>query len=278
MRAGWCSTVNPFNGVETRVSLARDDVAGFVFWTRFATPMLPRLAELDTGGYPYCFHVTINGYGRDFEARNPAASRATDAFRALAGRISPSGVIWRYDPIIFSSTTDPDWHVRNFERLARSLAGHTRRCYFSFLDVYGKTKRNLVALEKRGGPALDAVDPIATRHSQLATRLRDIAETHGMRLYACCEDSVLAGGIHKGRCIDPELLGIEQRYPAKPTREQCGCVESVDIGAYDTCRFGCVDTATRPTATTRRSGRSTARIATRPRSARRKQNALRLFV
>ncbi|NEP77242.1 MAG: DUF1848 domain-containing protein [Okeania sp. SIO3B3] len=26
---------------------------------------------------------------------------------------------------------------------------------------------------------------------------------------------------------------------AAPTREECGCVESVDIGIYDTCVFGC---------------------------------------
>ena len=26
---------------------------------------------------------------------------------------------------------------------------------------------------------------------------------------------------------------------AAPTREECGCVESVDIGIYDTCGFGC---------------------------------------
>ena len=26
----------------------------------------------------------------------------------------------------------------------------------------------------------------------------------------------------------------------RPTREGCGCTESIDIGAYDTCQAGCI--------------------------------------
>ena len=29
-------------------------------------------------------------------------------------------------------------------------------------------------------------------------------------------------------------------YREKPTRQECGCTESTDIGAYDTCPHGCV--------------------------------------
>jgi DNA repair photolyase len=30
------------------------------------------------------------------------------------------------------------------------------------------------------------------------------------------------------------------KYKAKPTRQECGCTQSSDIGAYDTCPHGCV--------------------------------------
>jgi len=30
------------------------------------------------------------------------------------------------------------------------------------------------------------------------------------------------------------------QYKEKPTRKECGCTESTDIGTYDTCPHGCV--------------------------------------
>jgi hypothetical protein len=71
--------------------------------------------------------------------------------------------------------------------------------------------------------------------------MRDIAAAYGIKMHACCEDAVTGGAIEKAHCVDAERFG-EDVCGAKPapTREQCGCVQSVDIGAYDTCRFGCV--------------------------------------
>ena len=40
--------------------------------------------------------------------------------------------------------------------------------------------------------------------------------------------------------INPAITGNPfLALRAEPTREACGCVSSVDIGAYDTCLFGC---------------------------------------
>ncbi|MEE9274918.1 MAG: DUF1848 family protein, partial [bacterium] len=43
---------------------------------------------------------------------------------------------------------------------------------------------------------------------------------------------------------DSELIGriapSAERLPLRPTREECGCAASRDIGAYDTCPHGCV--------------------------------------
>jgi hypothetical protein len=69
--------------------------------------------------------------------------------------------------------------------------------------------------------------------------LKDIAATHGITLYSCCEDAVLGTGVEKAHCVDLELLRTDLALKAHPTRQECGCVESVDIGAYDTCGFDC---------------------------------------
>ena len=52
-------------------------------------------------------------------------------------------------------------------------------------------------------------------------------------------------GIKKGKCIDDklisEIIGYEVKAKKDDTqREVCGCVKSVDIGQYNTCRHHCL--------------------------------------
>jgi hypothetical protein len=234
VRAGYCEWINPFGGQIQRVSLAPEDCAGIVFWTRYPAPILAGLTELRARGHRFYFHVTINGYGKPLEARNPALEKALRAFRALAEAISPRLALWRYDPILLSEATGPEYHVENFSRLARALAGYTERCYFSFADFYGKTRRNLA----RAG--VECAEPELETKAALVSNLKSIAAAHGIALYCCCEDALLATGVRKAHCVDLELFGGGPALAPRPTRAECGCLESVDIGAYDTCGFDCL--------------------------------------
>ena len=233
VRAGYCEWINPFGGQIQRVSLAPEDCAGIVFWTRYPAPMLAGLDELRARGHRFYFHVTINGYGKPLEARNPSLEKALGAFRALSDAVSPRLALWRYDPILLSEATGPEFHFENFSRLARQLDGHTERCYFSFADFYGKTRRNLA----RAG--VEWAEPELETKVALVSNLKSIAAAHGIALYSCCEDALLATGVRKAHCVDLELIGGGPALKPRPTRAECGCLESVDIGAYDTCGFDC---------------------------------------
>ena len=52
LRAGYCKMVNAWNRNQTiRVSLARKDVDGFIFWTKNIGPFVDHLSEIADGGY-----------------------------------------------------------------------------------------------------------------------------------------------------------------------------------------------------------------------------------
>ena len=52
-------------------------------------------------------------------------------------------------------------------------------------------------------------------------------------------------GIEHGRCIDhviiEELLGVKiEASKDKNQRKECGCIQSIDIGEYNTCGHNCL--------------------------------------
>jgi hypothetical protein len=242
LQAGFCHWINPYGGQVKRVSLRPEDCLAIVFWTRNPAPLLPHLPALRSAGYHCYFHYTINGYPRAIESHNPPLGAAVDTFRRLAATMAPDLVHWRYDPIVLSDATPADYHLARFAALARHLEGHTRRCYFSFVDFYGKTERNLRRVERDHDVRFSRPDLGEQR--QLTRRLREIAAAHGIALYSCCNDGLVGEGVERSRCIDLDTIALLRpdlplAVRAAPTRQDCGCVECDDIGAYDTCAFGC---------------------------------------
>ena len=238
LKAGFCRVTNPYGGKPGIVSLKPGDVDGFVFWTRNPGPFTPALKQLKARGLPFVVQFTVTGYPRALEAGVQKNERAAAQFKSLARKFGPRAAVWRYDPVVLTTITPPDWHRENFARLARSLAGATDEVVVSLMDDYRKTRRNLGgAAATHGFDRLPAPENIKTFMRELSA----IAGKHGMRMTACTEPGL---GIPAARCIDAARLsaiaGRPVRSRERGNRPGCLCAESRDIGAYDSCAQGCV--------------------------------------
>lgn len=242
LEAGWCLVRNPYGGKDYRVSLDPADVDGFVFWTRNSRPFEAVLEQVAERNISFYVQYTLTGLPRALERSVVQPEKAVEAIHDLAARFGPSAVVWRYDPVLFTSLTPPDWHLETFGRLAEALHGTVDEVVVSCAQIYRKSARNLDAAARRHG--FTWRDPEDAEKQNLLSAIAAIARGRGMRPTLCSQPALLASGIDPARCIDAERL---QRVSGKPlkTREKgnrpgCLCAESRDIGAYDTCPHGCV--------------------------------------
>lgn len=236
LKEGYVYVQNPFNAKQiSKVDLNPKVVDCFVFWTKNAEPMLSRLDEMKD--YNYYFQFTITGYGNDVERGIIDKKVIIESFKDLCKKIGKERVILRYDPILLSKKYTIERHTILFERLCSQLSGYTQKCVISFVDLYKKTERNTKMLNMKP-ITIDDIRRIAEEFSK-------IASIYDIKLETCSESVDLSEfGIKKGKCIDDELiekiLGCKLKIEKDKTqRDVCGCVASVDIGQYNTCRHHC---------------------------------------
>lgn len=237
IKEGFVYVRNPMNAQQvSRIELSPEVVDCIVFWTKNPKPMLDRLDELSA--YHYYFQFTLTGYGKDIERNIPhKKEKMIPVFRQLAEKIGEKRVIWRYDPILFTKIYTPEYHLKAFEQIASALKGYTKRCVISFVDIYAKNKKSMETL---GSYSLEE-----SLLKEFAKKIAEIAKENGMTVGSCAESIDLDEcGIAHNCCIDKALIesiiGCRLKVGKdKNQRPECGCVESVEIGTYDTCKNGC---------------------------------------
>ena len=229
---------NPMNYHSvSQINLSPNVVDCIVFWSKNPKPMFKYLDEIEDK-YKFYFQYTINAYENDMEPYLPSLDKRLESFIYLSNKYGKEKVIWRYDPIVITPKYNLEWHINRFEYIASKLKNCTNNCVFSFLDIYDKNRNNLSKLK---------IQEI-TRDTmiEIAQKIKPIADKNGIELRTCSEDIDLVDlGIKKSCCIDPNLISkiVDCRIKAtkdKNQRASCGCVESIDIGQYNTCKHGCV--------------------------------------
>lgn len=248
VRAGSFVRINPFNPSQRAdVSLKPEDVDAFVFWTKNPAPFFDYLDYLDDAGYAYYFQFTLNDYPHVFEPGLPDVNERIGSFIKLSDRIGPERILWRYDPIILSSATPIQYHLFRIKKLAAKLEGKTSRLTVSLIHYYKKLDSRLRRISGERGIQFRIVDSNerAGLVSEVFEAIGEIAEGCGMDAVSCAEEADTAGcAVQPGACVDGGLVnritGHKKKYRRDQSqRKHCRCVESIDMGVYDTCPHLC---------------------------------------
>jgi len=224
----------------SKISFSKEAIDCIVFWTKDPSKILKKIDKLNSYVKNYYFQITVNGYPKEIEKNVPPLETAINSFIDLSKKIGKEKVIWRYDPIILSDEFDAAYHIEKFNEIAEKLNRYTKRCVISFLDIYSRTAENLSHVNYKDISESDMRD-IGKKISESIKENK-----YNFEVYTCSEKVNLEEyGIKNGKCIDDKLISeifnidISDKKD-KSQREECGCVKSRDIGAYNTCGNGCL--------------------------------------
>lgn len=238
IKEGFVCVRNPMNIHQiSQISLLPDVIDGIVFWTKNPAPMLDRIRELDK--HTYYFQFTLNSYGKDVEKNIPSKNDVIiPTFQKLSSLIGKERVVWRYDPILINEHYTVEYHKKYFQKLCAKLSKYTEKCTVSFVDLYKTTVRNTKPLNIR---ILSDEEVI-----ELMSYFSEVAKDEGIYIDTCAEEYDLSSlNIKHACCIDKERLERLGNYKLKIGKDKnqrgvCGCIESIDIGMYNTCENGCM--------------------------------------
>lgn len=216
LKKGYVAWYNPFNR-QQKIYVSFKNTKAVVFWTKNPKKMIPYLKELDERGLHYYFQFTLNDYEREgFEPNVPPLKERIETFRQLSGMIGKERVVWRFDPVMFTSATPPELMLERVRRIGEQIKGCTEKLVFSFIDVnvYKKVQNNLIRetnLFTKDNIACAEPNYVQVRQFvEGLARLRDEwRERDGwnVTLATCAEAAKLAEfGVEHNRCIDGELM------------------------------------------------------------------------
>lgn len=236
LKAGFVYIRNPMNNAQvSKVALNTVVVDCIVFWSKNPEPLLGKLDIIDSMGYKYYFQFTITPYNKDIETALVNKRQIIDTFVRLSSKIGRQKVIWRYDPIIINDQFSIEYHIDSFYKLASKLSGYTDECIISFVDRYRKTnKYNIIR------------DITETEMNRIAEGFSEIAAQKRLTIKICAEKIDLSKyNIQHASCIDRDKIEsiinapLMDKVKRDGQRKDCGCIECIDIGAYNTCKNGC---------------------------------------
>lgn len=240
LHEGFVYIKNPMNANQiSKVILSPDVVDCIVFWSKNPEPMMEKIDEIKEMGYKFYFQFTITPYDRTIERGLPEKEKVIDTFVRLSEKIGKDKMVWRYDPIILNGTMTVDYHINEFGKILEQISNYTDECIISFVDSYDKAKRRM------GNDSLKIITE--AEMVSLAKELADKVTNYGIAINTCAEKINLEEyGVGHASCIDKAKIerivncSLSHKMKKDSQRESCGCIECIDLGAYNTCMNGCL--------------------------------------
>lgn len=266
LKAGYLKWTNPFSGKPLYVSF--ENTRLIVFWSKNPQPLLGRLDDIDKHCPNYYFQYTMNDYDKEhIEPNVPPLSQRIETFKRLSQRLGKDRVIWRFDPLLLTDVLSLNTLLERVQRLGDVIAPFTSRLVFSFIDI--NAYRSVGANLSRGN--IIAREFNLSEMEEAAARIGQMAKQWGISVGTCGESNDFHRfGVEHNRCIDDRLIikafshddelmkfiGAVYHEPDlfnhdmggwtlgnyrkdSGQRKACGCIQSKDIGEYNTCPHLC---------------------------------------
>ena len=228
-KEGYVDVRNPFYPkLVSRIYF--DDVDLIVFCTKNPLPILSDLEKIKK---PIIFHVTLTPYGKDIESNVIPKVRIIKAIKRLSKIVGVNNLYVRYDPILINEKYSINFHIRAFKSLCEKLNGYVKHIIISFVDDYKNVRNNMNVLK------FQKIDNEVLK--VIGENFSKIALENEMSVQTCYEKNDLTSyGFISSPCISNELAYslTGKKFPKWKARD-CGCVEMVDIGVYNTCKHFC---------------------------------------
>lgn len=232
LKEGYVMTRNPFNKkLVSQINFS--DVDLILFCTKNPLPIIDHLSSIKK---PILFHVTLTPYKNDIEVNVIDKNKIIDGIKRISKILGKENIVVRYDPIFVSDKYTIDYHKKAFERLCIMLDGYIEKFIVSFIDDYKNVRKNYNILRYR---ELSEDD-----YKEIGTFFSSVAKEHGMTVQTCAEKrNLVEYGFIEGECISHEVAYIltGKKFKSQKIRPNanCHCVETVDIGEYNTCSHLC---------------------------------------
>ena len=235
LEEGYAYSRNPFARENVyRLSLKAEDVDCLLFCSKNYEPILKHIAGIDEKYHILC-HYTITAYGKDIEPKVPSIDQSIKTLEKLSHIVGRNKILWRYDPILLTEEYTVEKHLETFEYMAEKISSLVYRCIFSFVDMYKKVEENM--------PEIIPLTP--EDKERLLKGIGEISKKYNLYTQSCAtNESYEKYNIHAAGCTTKEILEqahnvVYKNVKGTGIRENCCCIPSRDIGAYNSCLSEC---------------------------------------